>query len=263
MKICSWNINSVRLRENLVLRLLKKHSPDIICLQECKALVADIPIKSFSKIGYKYMIARGQKSYNGVAILSRVPFKNEFAIDFASLNQARHIAGELENGIIIHNFYVPAGGDEPDEEKNLKFAQKLKFLNDMKIWFNLNQSKKAILVGDLNIAPYEDDVWDHKKMTKVVSHTPLEIDNLFEVMEAGNWIDLFRKTQPTGKLYSWWSYRARDWNTADKGRRLDHIWSTPDLAKLNSDNFILRDIRGWERPSDHAPIFSIFDGISL
>ena len=110
MKICSWNINSVRLRENLVLRLLKKHSPDIICLQECKALVADIPIKSFSKIGYKYMIARGQKSYNGVAILSRVPFKNEFAIDFASLNQARHIAGELENGIIIHNFYVPAGG---------------------------------------------------------------------------------------------------------------------------------------------------------
>ena len=133
----------------------------------------------------------------------------------------------------------------------------------MKSWFNLNQSKKAILVGDLNIAPYEDDVWDHKKMNKVVSHTPLEIDNLFEVMEAGNWIDLFRKTQPTGKLYSWWSYRARDWNTADKGRRLDHIWSTPDLAKLNSDNFILRDIRGWERPSDHAPIFSIFDGISL
>ena len=263
MKICSWNINSVRLRENLVLRLLKKHSPDIICLQECKALVADIPIKSFSNIGYKYMIARGQKSYNGVAILSRVPFKNEFAVDFASLNQASHIAGELENGIIIHNFYVPAGGDEPDEGKNLKFAQKLKFLNDMKSWFDLNQSKKAILVGDLNIAPYEDDVWDHKKMNKVVSHTPLEIDNLFEVMEAGNWIDLFRKTQPTGKLYSWWSYRARDWNTADKGRRLDHIWSTPDLAKLNTDNFILRDIRGWERPSDHAPIFSIFDGISL
>ena len=100
-------------------------------------------------------------------------------------------------------------------------------------------------------------------MNKVVSHTPLEIDNLFEVMEAGNWIDLFRKTQPTGKLYSWWSYRARDWNTADKGRRLDHVWSTPDLAKLNSNNFILRDARGWERPSDHAPIFSIFDRISL
>jgi exodeoxyribonuclease-3 len=82
-------------------------------------------------------------------------------------------------------------------------------------------------------------------------------------MEAGNWIDLFREKQPTGKLYSWWSYRARDWNTADKGRRLDHIWSTPDLAKLNTNNFVLRDVRGWERPSDHAPIFSIFDGISL
>ena len=209
------------------------------------------------------MIARGQKSYNGVAILSRVPFKTEFAIDFARLDQARHIAGELENGIIIHNFYVPAGGDDPDEEKNLKFAQKLRFLNDMKSWFNLNQSKNAILVGDLNIAPYEDDVWDHKKMNKVVSHTPIEIDYLFKVMKAGNWIDLFREKQPTGKLYSWWSYRARDWNTADKGRRLDHIWSTPDLAKLNTNNFVLRDVRGWERPSDHAPIFSIFDGISL
>jgi exodeoxyribonuclease-3 len=153
MKICSWNINSVRLRENLVLSLLKKYSPDIICLQECKALVDDIPIKNFSKIGYKYMIARGQKSYNGVAILSKFPFKNEFSIDFANLDQARHVAGELENGIIIHNFYVPAGGDEPDEVKNLKFAQKLNFLNHMKGWFDLNQSKKAILVGDLNIAP--------------------------------------------------------------------------------------------------------------
>ncbi len=263
MKICSWNINSVRLRENLVLRLLKEYAPDIICLQECKALVADIPIKSFSKIGYKHIIARGQKSYNGVAIFSKVPFKKEFSFDFAGLGQARHIAGELENGVVIHNFYVPAGGDEPNEEKNQKFAQKLKFLIDMKDWFELNQSKKAILVGDLNIAPYDDDVWDHKKMSKVVSHTPVEINYLLKVMKAGNWIDLFRETQPTGKLYSWWSYRARDWDIADKGRRLDHIWSTPDLLKFNTKNFIVREVRGWERPSDHAPIFSDFEGIAL
>ena len=131
----------------------------------------------------------------------------------------------------------------------------------MQNWFKVNKPKKSILVGDLNIAPYENDVWDHKKMSKVVSHTPVEIKSLFEVMESGGWIDLFRKNDATEKLYSWWSYRARDWSKANKGRRLDHIWSTKDLAKSNTKNFILREARGWERPSDHAPIFSVFDRI--
>ena len=132
--------------------------------------------------------------------------------------------------------------------------QKLKFLNDMKSWFNLNQSKKAILVGDLNIAPYEDDVWDHKKMTKVVSHTPLEIDNLFEVMEAGNWIDLFRKTQPTGKLYSWWSYRmgARARNV---GWRIDYFFVNSDMVELCKDADIHQDVMG----SDHCPVYLELD----
>ena len=263
MKVCSWNINSVRLRENHVLKLLRENNPDVICLQECKALVEDIPIDNFFKLGYKNIIARGQKSYNGVAILAKVAFKKEFSLDFADLNQARHVAGILENGITIHNFYVPAGGEEPDIKKNMKFAQKLRYLDDMQNWFKANKPKKSILVGDLNIAPYENDVWDHKKMSKVVSHTPAEIMSLFQVMEAGDWIDLFRKNDASEKLYSWWSYRARDWIKANKGRRLDHIWSTWDLAKLNSNNFILREARGWERPSDHAPIFSVFERICL
>jgi exodeoxyribonuclease-3 len=141
----------------------------------------------------------------------------------------------------------------------VKFAQKLAFLDAMKNWFDVNKPKRAILVGDLNIAPNEDDVWDHKKLSKIVSHTPLEIEKLSEVMKSGHWIDVFRKTMPDGKLYSWWSYRAKDWQLADKGRRLDHIWVSSDLSGLQFKNFIFREARGWERPSDHAPIFTVFD----
>jgi len=257
MKICSWNINSIRLREAQVLRLLRDECPDVICFQECKSLVENIPQKSFYDLGYSHMAARGQKSYNGVAIFSKIPISKEFSIDFADLGQARHIAVCLENGFTVHNFYVPAGGDEPNMETNLKFAQKINFLNAMKDWFISNTPKKAILVGDLNIAPDEDDVWDHKKLSKVVSHTPLEIDKLLEVKKSGDWIDVFRKNKPNGKLYSWWSYRSKDWSLADKGRRLDHIWVTSDLKEMNFKNSVLRDVRGWDKPSDHAPIISV------
>ena len=258
MKICSWNVNSIRLREPQILKVLTDHCPDVICLQECKSPIEQIPTQGFHDIGYKYMIARGQKGYNGVAIFSKIPFVSEFSVDFADLKHARHIAGHLQNGFTIHNFYVPAGGDEPDIVKNVKFAQKLAFLDAMKNWFNLSKPKKAILVGDLNIAPNEDDVWDHKKLSKIVSHTPVEIKKLLDVMKSGNWIDVFRKTMPDGKLYSWWSYRAKDWQLADKGRRLDHIWASSDLSSLEFKNYILREARGWERPSDHAPIFTVF-----
>ena len=153
MKICSWNINSIRLRETQVLRLLREQCPDVICFQECKSPVENIPQKGFHELGYNFMAARGQKGYNGVAIFSKIPISKEFSIDFANLGQARHIAVCLENSFTIHNFYVPAGGDEPNIEINLKFEQKINFLNDMKNWFISNKPKKAILVGDLNIAP--------------------------------------------------------------------------------------------------------------
>ena len=259
MKICSWNVNSIRLRELQILKVLKEHCPDVICLQECKAPIEKFPTQGFHNLGYEYMIGRGQKGYNGVAIFSKTPIIDEFSIDFADLKHARHIAGHLKNGLVIHNFYVPAGGDEPNIVNNAKFAQKLAFLDAMKNWFDVNKPKRAILVGDLNIAPNEDDVWDHKKLSKIVSHTPLEIEKLSEVMKSGHWIDVFRKTMPDGKLYSWWSYRAKDWQLADKGRRLDRIWVSSDLSGLDFKNSIFRDARGWERPSDHAPIFTVFD----
>lgn len=257
--LATWNINSVRLREGLVRRLLEEEAPDVLCLQECKSPVEKIPTEGFRALGYGHMVARGQKGYNGVAILSKRPLEDMGDMDFAGLGHARHVAARLDNGVVIHNFYVPAGGDKPDRAVNEKFGQKLDYLTEMRDWFRDEQFEKSILVGDLNIAPREDDVWDHKKLLKVVSHTPVEVEQLAETQAAGKWVDITRSDIPEGKLYSWWSYRARDWDAADKGRRLDHVWATPDIAGAGHGSRVLRAVRGWEQPSDHAPVFADFD----
>jgi exodeoxyribonuclease III len=257
--LATWNINSVRLREGLVARLLTEEGPDILCLQECKSPVESIPLAQFQALGYRYIVARGQKGYNGVAILSKLPIMDAGDTDFAQLGHARHVSAQLENGVTIHNCYVPAGGDIPDREVNVKFGQKLDYLTEMRDHFHWQKPDRAILVGDLNIAPREDDVWDHKALLKIVSHTPVEVDHLNAVMDAGAWQDVTRKDIPDGRLYSWWSYRAADWNAADKGRRLDHIWASPDIANAAHGSRILRPVRGWEQPSDHVPVFATFD----
>ena len=257
--LATWNINSVRLREELVLKLLRDEGPDVLCLQECKSPVEKIPMAGFAALGYTHLVARGQKGYNGVAILAKQPLEEVAAYDFADLGHARHIAARLANGVVIHNFYVPAGGDKPDRAVNEKFGQKLDYLADMRDAFAANKPERAILVGDLNIAPREDDVWDHKKLLKVVSHTPIEVERLEEVRVAGDWVDVTRADIPEGRLYSWWSYRSPDWDAADKGRRLDHVWATPDIAGAAHSSRVLRDVRGWEKPSDHAPVFATFD----
>jgi len=257
--LATWNINSVRLREEIVLKLLREEAPDILCLQECKSPVDKIPTENFSALGYRYMVARGQKGYNGVAILSRLPLYEAGSHDYASLGHARHVAARLENGVVIHNHYVPAGGDVPDREVNEKFGQKLDYLTELRDTFRAERPQRSILVGDLNIAPREDDVWDHKKLLKVVSHTPVEVEHFEQLREAGGWADVTRNDIPEGRLYSWWSYRARDWDAADKGRRLDHIWASADIAGAAHGSRICRAVRGWEKPSDHAPVFASFD----
>ena len=120
-------------------------------------------------------------------------------------------------------------------------------------------AQRAILVGDLNIAPREDDVWNHKSLLKVVSHTPIEVNLFEEARGAGGWVDVTRQDIPEGKVYSWWSYRSADWDSADKGRRLDHIWASADIGTAAHGSRILRATRGWEQPSDHVPVFATFD----
>jgi exodeoxyribonuclease III len=152
---------------------------------------------------------------------------------------------------------VPAGGDQPDPDLNEKFAHKLAFLDEMCVTPELHPHAKerAILVGDLNVAPLEHDVWSHKQLLDVVSHTPIECEKLCGAQAAGHWIDVMRRfiPEPT-KLYTWWSYRAPDWAAVNKGRRLDHIWVSPELGDRLSDMRISCEARAWPRPSDHAPV---------
>jgi exodeoxyribonuclease-3 len=257
LTIATWNINSVRLRADLVRRLVADAVPDVLCLQECKAPVAKLP--DFAEAGYRWCVARGQKGYNGVAILSRVPIEDAGHLDVCAQGHARHVAARTEDGMLIHNLYVPAGGDVPDPGLNPKFAHKLDFVARLRDRFRADRPVRTVLVGDLNIAPREDDVWSHKQLLRVVSHTPVETESLLDAQDAGGWLDVTRKHIPDGRLYSWWSYRAPDWAKADKGRRLDHIWCSPDIAGAAMGSRIMREVRGWERPSDHVPVLATFD----
>jgi exodeoxyribonuclease-3 len=163
----------------------------------------------------------------------------------------------------LHNLYVPAGGDEPDREINEKFGHKLDFLNEMEEWSKADAAPKGfagMVVGDLNIAPLEHDVWSHRELVKVVSHTPIEVEKFGQIQQAGNWVDVMRNHIPVSKkLYTWWSYRAKDWDLADKGRRLDHIWATPELAERCTGIDVLRGVRSWTQPSDHVPVIAKFN----
>ena len=262
LTIATWNLNSVRLPAGLVADFLKTETPDILCLQETKSPVDKIPFEVFAALGYGHAVARGQKGYNGVAILARVALEDAGQVDFCARGDARHVAARLPGvpgGVTLHNFYLPSGGDVADPEANPKFAHKLAFLDEMCAWGAALEGP-AILVGDLNIAPLEADVWSHKQLLKVVSHTPIEVEALGRVRAAGGWTDVTRAhLPPPARLYSWWSYRARDWAEADRGRRLDHIWSRGGVAAVPGSSRILRDWRGAERPSDHVPVLASFD----
>lgn len=259
IKIATWNINSVRLRMPLVEQLVRSHAPDVLCLQETKCPDGQFPTAAIRKLGYEHIAFNGQRGYHGVAILSRLPLADIEKREFCSMGDARHIAATVDAGgrirPRIHNFYVPAGGDEPDPAINDKFAHKLRFLTEMESWFGDEHDDHLVLLGDLNIAPLEHDVWSHKKLLKVVSHTPVEVEHLERVQASRGWVDLMRRDVPADdKIYTWWSYRAKDWAAADKGRRLDHVWLSPALAGSGREVTVLREVRGWERPSDHVPV---------
>jgi exodeoxyribonuclease III len=260
LKITTWNINSVRLRIAQVGAFLRDHQPDILCLQETKCRDTEFPTADIRKFGYEHIAINGQKGYHGVAIISRLPLTNIDRKAFCDMGDARHISAAIEianRSVRIDNLYVPAGGDEPDPVINPKFAHKLSFLDEMSQWMDKESLTKesSILVGDLNIAPHENDVWSHKALLPVVSHTPIETDKLKSLIAQGSWIDTLRRFTPMEeKLYTWWSYRAQDWSKANKGRRLDHIWASPALEPHLEGIDILREARGWERPSDHVPV---------
>jgi exodeoxyribonuclease-3 len=257
MKIVTWNINSVRLRLLLLKALAEKEKPDIICLQETKVEDQHFPLDAIKALGFPYVFFSGQKSYNGVAILSKLPLREQNTMRLADLDHKRHISATLPDGTALHNFYVPAGGDIPDSKLNPAYGFKLKFVEDMTAWSkkNVKTRQPTIIVGDFNIAPLEHDVWSHKQLLNVVSHTEPEVTRLNALKKSGEWVDAARHFVPEDKkLYSWWSYRNRDWRKSDRGRRLDHIWLTPSLGPALQSCDTLKDARDWEQPSDHVPV---------
>lgn len=254
MKIVTWNINSVRLRCDLIKRLYEQQQPDIIVLQETKTIDDYFPYDSLRGIGYTHIVFTGQKSYNGVAILSKHPISNVFSLNLYN-DDKRHIACNILD-YEIHNFYVPAGGDIPDTEINPKFKHKIEYVNLMQNWLVQNRKSaiKTILLGDFNIAPFEHDVWSSRQLQNVVSHTSIERTTLLDFKHAINFIDTGRHfIDMKEKLYTWWSYRNRDWQKSNRGRRLDHIWVSKDMQNQLKEVTSLDMARNWEKPSDHVP----------
>lgn len=261
VKIASWNINSVRLRMPIVERFLQEETPDVLCLQEIKTQEQSFPFGDFAKLGYEHCAVHGQKGYHGVATISRIPLRDFSRHDWQDNGEARHVGVELlgpGQGMVLENVYVPAGGDEPDRQINPKFGQKLDFLGRMIRWADRIE-RPTLIVGDFNIAPLESDVWSHKQLLKVVSHTPVEVETLQRFKDAHGWTDIGREfIRDPERYYSWWSYRAKDWRIGDRGRRLDHMWASPELAKQARAHRVLEDCRGWDRPSDHVPLMTEF-----
>ena len=261
LRLVTWNINSVRPRLDLIAQLTRELDPDILCLQETKVEDHKFPAADLAEIGYEQQALMGMKAYHGVATLvktgSAAGLEKPKKHHWCDKDDARHLAVTVAGDVELHNLYIPAGGDVPDAALNEKFDHKLRFFQEQAAWWRRRKRKaaKRILVGDLNVAPLETDVWSHKQLLKVVSHTPIEVDHYTAMEASHDWVDAVRLIiPPEEQLYSWWSYRARDWRAANKGRRLDHVWVSPALAGAVRNAFVLKDARGWEKASDHAPV---------
>ncbi len=257
LRITTWNANSVRLRATTLRRIAQEIRPDVLCLQEIKVEDDKFPLPIFDELGFPHRHVHGQKAYHGVAVLSRLPLSGCVSRKWCGIEDCRHCVCELPGGIELHNFYIPAGGDVPDPEVNPKFKHKLGMIRELTDYFGGRRGDGAriVLVGDLNIAPLESDVWSHRQLLDVVSHTPVETEGLIRLQESYGFVDAVRAIVPPGeKLYTWWSYRARDWEASDRGRRLDHVWLSPALAPSLVTAEVRRDARGWESPSDHVPV---------
>lgn len=260
LRVATWNVNSVRLRAEQVARFVADHTPDVLCMQEIKCREGEFPRQVFVDAGLPHLAISGQKGWHGVAIASRLPLEAAQPLDVCREGHARCV-GVIVAGVELQNFYVPAGGDVPDRAENPKFDHKLDFLERLTgIVGRRNREAALMIVGDLNVAPGEFDVWNHKYMSKIVSHTPIEVEAMTRLQAAGGFTDLVRAARPEPeKLATWWSYRAADFRVSNRGLRLDHLWVSPGLkhAAFRTGAASARihdDVRAWERPSDHAPV---------
>lgn len=254
MLVASFNVNSIRSRVEAVLGWLSRHQPDVLCVQETKVQDADFPKEAFEGSGYEYVF-KGQKSYNGVATFSKNKIQ-KVAAGFADepKDEARLIKCEIK-GIVIVNTYVPQGY-MPESEK---FEYKLEWFKRLGQYFkkNFKPTDPVLWVGDFNVAPEAEDVYDPEGLSDNVCFHPQARKALKKVIEWG-FTDVFRMHCKEAKQYTFWDYRMNAFRR-NLGWRLDHIMATESLAKKSVSCIIDKEPRSVEKPSDHTPIIAEFD----
>jgi exodeoxyribonuclease-3 len=255
VRIASYNVNSLRARLPIVIQWLTDSQVDVLCVQETKVQDVDFPTEVFDEIGYNTAF-RGQKSYNGVAILSKHPIeKVEYGLPDEPKDEPRLIRAEV-TGLTIVNTYVPQG-QSPDSDK---FQYKLQWFTRLLDYFrgNFTPDDALLWVGDLNIAPTPSDVYDPKMLLGHVCFHPAVHEELNNVMAWG-FVDVFRKHCDKPGEYTFWDYRMPNAFGRNLGWRLDHIMATKPLAAKSTSCTIAKDLRRAERPSDHVPIVAEFN----
>ncbi|XWN31714.1 MAG: exodeoxyribonuclease III [Devosia sp.] len=257
--IATWNINSIRARIDTFAKMVRKARPDVILLQETRCGDDVFPMTTMRRRGYKYAALNGRGGHHGVCILSKIPLEDVRVDVIGGIDEPRHVSAVVDFGgpVRVHSLYVPSGGDEPDPEINIKFRSKLAFIEGLCGWGPGAAAEPALLTGDFNVAPYENDVWSHRQLLDVVSHTPVETEGLERARKAADWVDVVRRDRPEPeRIYTWWSYRNKTWPGSNKGRRLDHVWASPSVADRVASVGVMTETRGWEKTSDHVPLIT-------
>lgn len=254
MKIASWNVNSMKVRGPQVIDWLGRHGPDVLVLQEIKQVAEAFPADELEAIGYR-SLANGQKTYNGVATLSRKPLRDPVT-DFPQLDDPqRRVLATTVGGVRVINLYVPNGQAVGSE----KYDYKLGWLSALRQFLEqeIIAHEKLVVLGDFNIAPADEDVYDPEKWGDAVLCSPAEREALGRLLELGL-TDVFREFDQPEKSFSWWDYRAAGFRR-NAGLRIDLILTSDAMTNACTACYIDKEPRAWDRPSDHAPVVAEFD----
>jgi exodeoxyribonuclease-3 len=254
MKIATWNVNSMKVRLPHVVEWLQNHEPDVLVLQEIKQLTENFPTAALQEIGY-HSIASGQKTYNGVAVISKSPATNPVT-DFPDLDDPqRRILASTVDGIRIVDLYIPNGSEVGSE----KYEYKLNWLQSLRNFLEAEMQghENVVVLGDFNIAPADADVYDPEKWGDAILCSPLERQALGKLFDLGL-TDVFRKFEHPEGTFSWWDYRAAGFRR-NAGLRIDLILTSDSMTERCKASYVDKEPRAWERPSDHAPVVAEFD----
>ena len=254
MKVATWNVNSMNVRLPHVLEWLQNHEPDVLVLQEIKQLTEKFPADALAELGYQ-SIASGQKTYNGVAVVSKTPPADPVT-DFPGFEDPqRRVLAVTIDGMRIVDLYVPNGSEVGSE----KYRYKLDWLASLRDFLadEMQQHENLVVLGDFNIAPADADVYDPEKWGDAILCSPLEREALGKLLDLGL-SDVFRKFDQPESTFSWWDYRAAGFRR-NAGLRIDLILASASMAARCTASYVDKEPRAWDRPSDHAPVVAEFD----